>query len=357
MNFFCFCILDFRGLTTLCKGISINCPSISESYLTDKTTTSAEPTIAPTIPRSSAKSVSHRKRIALPFKLNSIDNKYDAFVKSLFEISDKISYPPYSNALIIGKKQLLTQEILAAQVEAYVIYEDLTTISKETMAKFLEKVRKLKREFTVCCLFFDLSSVSTTVTSPSACSLYDCNETLQSTFREVSSSNCHIVRIYNIIKALSSVLPVIVFPLFPAEVFVPDSSTKMRHKSAHKIINANENLFVIDKKSLFCINKSWNKLLKNQHKSNVCHPFMLNFVDCGGTPFYCQRANIHKAQHHFSKKILWMAFSCIVLQTCVRSGKITIYPYPMILAPASTSSLNKSKSYLNVVSGIVYLMF
>ena len=300
------------------------------------------------MPTASAKVANDCRRIALPFKLDCINGNGKTFVESLFAISDDFSNQPFYNAIIIGKKSILASQILAIKIKGEAIYADLSTISKENLTKLLEKVRQLKKKFTVCCLLFDLASVSTTV-NLSACSFYGCEEPLQSVLKEMSNSD-QIERIKDVVKELSLILPVIVFPLFPAAVYTVNASMKLNHDFLHKLRNTNENLFLIDEKFVNCmedIDKNWNQILKDQHESNICNPFMLNFVMCGGTPFYCKDTNDGILKSCFCKKMVWIAFVRIVLQTCVSSGKITVCS----ITPATdfTSTLKKGESNLNFI--------
>ena len=367
--------------TTSCKEISINCPSIITDLKENVEATisckelfinplsigddlkEGVPVTSPlckaistnptTIP---AKVVSNFKRIELPFKLQNINQIDKSFVESLFVISDKISHPSFVNAIIIGKKDLFATEILSAKIEGDAIYEDLSIINKENLAKLLEKVRQMRSKFTVCCLLFDLSSVSTTV-NLNACSFYGCKETLHSVFGGESNKN-KIERIKDVVKELSSILPVIVFPLFPAAVYSVDSSSKVKHDAAHKFLSTNKNLYLIDEKFANCIddiNTNWKHILENQNENNVCHPLMLNFVKHGGTPFFCKNTDSgNLIVRHISKKMTWTAFICIVLQTCVCSGKITVCS-PVSPAPVSTSRLKKGKSGFRFYFVISYL--
>ena len=291
-----------------------------------------------------AKPVADSKRIALPFKLNRIKKCDQAFIESLFAISDKISNLPFDSAILIGKKSLFTAQILAAKIKGVVIYEDLSTISKENLTKLLEKVRKLKNESTVCCLMFDLSSVSASV-NLSSCSFYGCNKPLNSVIR-IISYNHPMERIKGIVRKLSLILPVIVFPLFPAAVYVANSLTREMHEMTHmllKIKNVIENVVIKDDLFDNCfedIGTNWDKLLKTLHKNSVCYPFMLKFLNYGATFFKRDTDYDCLKVHYISKKMTWMAFIFTVLQTCVCSGEITLCP----ITSASVSTLPSEKS-------------
>ena len=242
------CIIVSLGSTTLCKEISISRPSINETKSTTKqsessisrpsrsetkptesfisrpsisetksTTKQSESSIsrpstseikpttretelsisktaktisanATAISTTSTMPVGDSKKIEFHFKPHFIVDKDKEFIESLFAIAKEISYPPFINAIIIAKDGLFTPRSLAVQVEAYVIYEDLSTISKENLQNLLEKVRQLKNKSTVCCLLFDLSSVSTIVNF-SSCSFYGCREPLQTILGERAVSN------------------------------------------------------------------------------------------------------------------------------------------------------------------------
>ena len=137
----------------------------------------------------------------------------------------------------------------------------------------------------------------------------------------------------------------IVFPLFPAAVFVSDSSTKVEHDAAHELLNTNDKLFMIDKGYADCfdnIDAYWNTILKSEHAKNVCYRLILNFVKHGGTPFFCKNTDSDNLTvRHKIKKKIWLDFVRIVLQSCVRSGKITVCS---LAAPSvSTSFLKEGK--------------
>ena len=310
-----------------------------------------------TIPATSSKS--DTKRIALS-KLNSIKDMDKISIEEFFSISDTISRPTFINAILVGKKNLFIREILAAKIEGNAIYGDLSTISKENLTKLLEKVRQLKNQYTVCCLLFDLSSVSTTV-NHSACFFYGCENPLQSVCVGVSS-NDQIKRIKDVIRELSSILPVIVFPLFPAAAYIMDSTTRKIHQMAHKSLNTCtnneiENFFVKDDKSdnsIEGVDTIWNEILRNQHENNVCYPFMLKYLN-RFTTFICKSTDFDVLQgRHFSKKMTWMAFICIVLQSYICSGKITVYSTTP--APESNSSSDKSE-YILYFNLLIYVLF